>query len=239
MMMQNSIYLPADTREFKDLGFIRLHASFRPYLAPERRHFGALITIDDAVVTAGSKGFGLHSHQNVEIVTFIHKGSGRHVDPVAPSNSGQFKAVGAQAITAGSGIIHNEENSSETEVLNALQIWFLPRENNLAPAYAKREFLPESYTNRLVCVVSPDGADGSLSIQQDVYLHYGYFDRSNQLTYSPRMVGNGTLIYVIDGEVEANGILLHKGDGFGITQGDPLSVSIPKQSEFLIFDVPQ
>jgi len=238
-MTQSSVHLPAETREFNDLGFIRLYASFRPYLPPERKHFGALITIDDAVVTAGSKGFGLHPHQNVEIVTFIHKGSGKHIDPNAPSYSGKISAVGAQAITAGSGIIHNEENDSETEELNALQIWFLPREKNLMPAYSKKEFLPESYTNRLVCVVSPDGVNDSLSIQQDAYLHYGQFNEPNHLTYSPRIEGNGTLIYMIDGEVNVNGILLHKGDGFGLTNNDPLLVTIPAHAEFLIFDVPQ
>jgi redox-sensitive bicupin YhaK (pirin superfamily) len=113
--MSNSIYFPADTREFRDLGFIRLFASFRPYLPSDRQQFGALITIDDAVVAAGSKGFGLHPHQNVEIVTFIHKGSGQHIDPISPSYSGVLNAVAVQAITAGTGIVHNEVNESETD----------------------------------------------------------------------------------------------------------------------------
>jgi len=237
-MTQNSIYLPAETREFKDLGFIRLYASFRPNLPAERKHFGALITIDDAVVTAGSKGFGLHPHQNVEIVTFVHKGSGKHIDPIIPSNSGILNAVAIQAISAGSGIVHNEENMSETEELHALQIWFLPREKNLAPAYSKQEFSPERYTNRLACLVSPDGANGSLVIQQDVYLHYGRFNSPNTVAYSPRLSGNGILIYIIEGQAEANGILLQKGDGLGITNGDQLSVAVTDRAEFLIFDVP-
>jgi len=117
---------------------MQAYMSFKPDLSEERHSFGSLITIDDAILKPGAKGFGLHSHKDVEVVTFVVQGEVKHIDPDNDMHTGTLSAKGVQVITAGTGIIHNEENNSAEEELQALQIWFKPRKNSIPPSYAKK-----------------------------------------------------------------------------------------------------
>ena len=172
MNEENEIFLPASTRKFEDFGFMQAYLSFKSNLSPERRNFGSLVTIDDAVLKPGAKGFGLHPHNDTEVITFMVEGEGLHIDPNEAKHTGTLKAKGVQIISAGTGIMHNEENNSSEEAMKAIQIWFLPREKGLKPNYSKTHLDEETYLNKLVCVLSPDGRNGSLTVQQDVLMLY-------------------------------------------------------------------
>ncbi len=237
-MQANTLYLPASTRQFEEFGFMQAYLSFKPDFPEERQRFGSLITIDDGTLQPGAKGFGLHPHKDVEVVTFMVSGEVKHIDPNDASHNGTLKSKGIQIITAGSGIVHNEENNSPTEPMRALQIWFTPRASNLPPNYSRKHIEPECYDNRLVCVLSPDGIEDSLVVQQDVYLNYGLFTRAANLTYQPRIKGNHSFIYIIEGEMDVMGQQLNKGDGFGIKSSEVFSIDVLEQTEFLVFDVP-
>lgn len=236
-MKTDTLYLPAKTRHFEDFGFMQAYLSFKPHLPRERQHFGSLITIDDGVLQPGAQGFGLHPHKNVEVVTFMVSGEVKHIDPNDASHNGTLKSKGIQVITAGSGIIHNEENNSSTEPMRALQIWFTPRASNLPPNFSRKHLKPEQYENKLVCILSPDGVEESLIVQQDVYLNYGNFSESTTLTYQPRNNAKRTFIYIIEGAMKILGNRLEKGDGFGLNNGDELSVEISENAEFLLFEI--
>jgi redox-sensitive bicupin YhaK (pirin superfamily) len=103
MTRHQTLFLPANSRKFKDFGFMQAYLSFKPDLAEERHSFGSLITIDDAILKPDAKGFGLHSHQNVEVVTFVVQGEVKHIDPDNPLHTGTLNAKGIQVITAGTG----------------------------------------------------------------------------------------------------------------------------------------
>jgi quercetin 2,3-dioxygenase len=120
MTRHQTLFLPANSRKFKDFGFMKAYLSFKPDLAEERHSFGSLITIDDAILKSDAKGFGLHSHQNVEVVTFVVQGEVKHIDPDNPLHTGTLSAKGIQVITAGTGIVHNEENNSADDELHVL-----------------------------------------------------------------------------------------------------------------------
>ena len=236
--LQDILYLPAKTRKFEDFGFMQAYLSFKPNLSPERQSFGALITIDDGILQPDAKGFGFHPHKDVEVVTFMVEGEVKHIDPNDASHTGTLKSKGIQIITAGSGIVHNEENNSPTQIMRALQIWFVPRERNLTPNYNRQHFDPENYQDKLVCVLSPDGIDNSLIVQQDVYLNYGNYKQAGSIRYKPKKNGNHSFIYLIEGSVTVGKQRLEKGDGLGIKNSNEFEMEIPAQSEFLIFDVP-
>ncbi|KAG1665716.1 putative quercetin 2,3-dioxygenase [Nymphon striatum] len=238
-MQTNTLYLPASTRRFEDFGFMQAYLSFKPHLSTERQNFGSLITIDDGTLQPGATGFGLHPHKDVEVVTFMVSGEVKHIDPNDASHNGTLKSKGVQIITAGSGIAHNEENNSSTEPMRALQIWFTPRAKNLSPNYKRKHLESEQYINKLTCILSPDGRNDSLLVQQDVYLNYGNFAKSAKLTYQPRLVGNQSFIYIIEGEMNVIGQQLEQGDGFGIKSNEEFSMDILEQAEFLVFDVPR
>lgn len=236
---QDKLFLPATTRKFEDFVFMQAYLSFKPYLSTERQSFGALITIDDGILQPGAKGFGFHPHEDVEVITFMVEGEVNHIDPNNAAHTGTLKSKGIQIITAGSGIIHNEENNSSTQIMRALQIWFTPRKINLAPNYSRKHLEPETYRNNLSCILSPDGAGNSLIVQQDVYLYYGNYNQPCSISYNPKLSENYSFIYMIEGHVTVTGQALNKGDGLGIKNSEEFTIEVSEQAEFLVFDVPR
>lgn len=237
MNNQYMLLFPAQTREYKDFGFMRAHLSFKPHLPAERQSFGSLITIDDAILKPGATGFGLHQHKDVEVVTFVIQGEVRHIDPNEERHTGTLKAKGVQIITAGTGITHNEENHSTDEELHVLQIWFKPREQGLNPTYTKKFLNQPDYINRLSCILSPDGLDGSLVLQQDAFVYYSLATSANSLIYTAKSENRRIFIYLIAGNILINTEKLTKGDGCGLIGCQNIELTTSTDAEFLLFDL--
>jgi len=237
MTHHQALFLPANSRKFKDFGFMQAYLSFKPDLAEERLSFGSLITIDDAILKPGAKGFGLHSHKDVEVVTFVVQGEVKHIDPDNPLHTGTLSAKGIQVITAGTGIIHNEENNSVDDELHALQIWFKPRENGITPSYAKKSLKAYAYTNQLTCILSPNGENNSLVVQQEAFIYYCLSNTNKTLSYGPHGESRRVFIYVIEGDVLINDKALNKGDGYGILECENVDLNILPGTELLLFDM--
>lgn len=236
-MTIQTLFLPANSRKFKDFGFMQAYLSFKPDLAEERHSFGSLITIDDAILKPDAKGFGLHSHQDVEVVTFVVQGEVKHIDPNKAIHSGTLSAKGIQVISAGTGIVHNEENNSAEDELHALQIWFKPRENGITPSYAKKHLNASDYTNQLTCILSPNGENDSLVVQQDVFIYYCLSNTNTTLRYEPHGASRRLFIYVIEGTVVINDKTLTKGDGYGILECEDIDLNTLPNTEWLLFDL--
>jgi redox-sensitive bicupin YhaK (pirin superfamily) len=237
MTHHQAIFLPANSRKFKDFGFMKAYLSFKPDLAEERHSFGSLITIDDAILKPGAKGFGLHSHKDVEVVTFVVQGEVKHIDPSNSIHTGTLSAKGIQVITAGTGIDHNEENNSADDELHVLQIWLKPRENGITPNYAKKSLNASDYTNQLTCILSPNGENDSLVVQQEVFIYYCLANINKTLTYQPHGQSRRVFIYVIEGDVLINDKALTKGDGYGILECKNVDLNILPDTELLLFDM--
>ena len=58
--------------------------SFANYYNPEKMHFGALRVLNDDTISAG-KGFGIHPHDNMEIITIPLSGDLKHKDSMGNS----------------------------------------------------------------------------------------------------------------------------------------------------------
>jgi redox-sensitive bicupin YhaK (pirin superfamily) len=237
MTLHQTLFLPASSRKFKDFGFMQAYLSFKPDLSEERHSFGSIITIDDAILKPGAKGFGPHSHQDVEVVTFVVQGGVKHIDPNNPLHSGTLSAKGIQVITAGTGIIHNEENNSADNELHALQIWFKPRENGITPNYDKKSLKVSDYTNQLTCILSPNGENDSLIVQQQAFIYYCLSNTNKTLNFEPHGESRRVFIYVIEGEVLINDLALTKGDGYGILDCENVDLNILPDTELLLFDM--
>jgi len=70
--MKKEIHRSED-RGKSELGWLssRFSFSFADYSNPERTGFGKLLVLNDDVI-APNKGFGAHSHENMEIITLVN-----------------------------------------------------------------------------------------------------------------------------------------------------------------------
>ena len=224
-------------RGVADHGWLKSHHtfSFANYHNPKRMGFGVLRVINDDVV-APSKGFGTHPHQNMEIISVPLKGSLKHKDTMG--NKHVIKKGEVQAMSAGTGLQHSEYNNSNEEEVNFLQIWILPRKNNVRPSYSQKEFSESNRLNKAQLIVSPDGREDSVEINQDAYFSLAKLNKDNKLYYSMYVEGNGVYFFVLDGSFTVNGELLELRDGLGVENIREVEISSESDGEILIMEVP-
>ena len=103
--------------------------SFGGHDDPSWRGFGPLRVINDDRIAAG-RGFGLHPHRDMDIITVMVEGQLNHQDSLG--SSGRLIAGDVQAMAAGTGIHHSEVNGGASPC-RLLQIWIEPAASNLPP----------------------------------------------------------------------------------------------------------
>ncbi|HEX8547373.1 MAG TPA: pirin family protein, partial [Cytophagaceae bacterium] len=89
------------SRGKKDLGWLKSNFifSFSDYYEPTKSSFGTLIAFNDDYVQA-DKGFGIHPHANMEIISILLNGKMNHKDTLGYSTTAD--AYGVQIMSAGS-----------------------------------------------------------------------------------------------------------------------------------------
>ncbi|HUF18391.1 MAG TPA: pirin family protein [Thermoanaerobaculia bacterium] len=210
--------------------------SFANYYDARHMGFRDLRVINEDTVIAG-RGFGDHRHDNMEIISIVMDGALAHRD--SSGGDGVLRRGEVQRMSAGTGVVHSEFNASETEPVHFFQIWILPATENIPPGYEQKSFPYEERRNQLRLVVTPDGADGALTINQDARLYVSILDSGASVDYTPPP-GRGGWVQVATGEVELNGTPLRRGDGAAI-EGERallLRASGSDPAELLLFDLP-
>src|SRR3954471_10624486 len=98
-------FFPAAERGTKDTGWLKSNFffSFSDYYNPVRSAFGTLVAFNDDYLEVG-KGFGIHPHINMEIISVIVQGKMNHKDSMGYSNVVEQDWV--QIMSAGSGLKH-------------------------------------------------------------------------------------------------------------------------------------
>ena len=232
-----TIVHPASERGHANHGWLNAkHSfSFASYHDPSKVHFGLLRVLNDDIVAPGM-GFGMHPHDNMEIVTIPLSGTLEHKDSMG--NIGTIKPNEIQAMSAGSGLMHSEYNHSKTEPINLLQIWVFPKEKNITPRYDQRVFSEADKTGKFKTIVAPVKADDVMWINQDAYFSLGKFKAGQEINYSIKNKGNGAYVFIIEGENDINGNNLSKRDAIGIWETDEFLITTKTDTEILIIDVP-
>ena len=208
--------------------------SFAEYQDPAHVHWGPLRVINEDRVAAG-QGFGTHSHRDMEIISYVLEGSLGHKDSMG--NAENIVPGEVQRLSAGTGITHSEFNYSTTGTTHFLQIWIIPKFSGVKPAYAQKHFSAEEKRGQLRLVVSPDGTEGSVSINQDARMYAGLFDgdESAELVLAPGRLGYA---HLVRGDLLVNGIPLRAGDALRFKDEARVTVAAGKQAEVLVFDLP-
>jgi redox-sensitive bicupin YhaK (pirin superfamily) len=139
-------------------------------------------------------------------------------------------------MSAGTGISHSEYNPSQTEPVHFLQIWIIPNETGLRPAYEQRSFDLQQQRGSWVLVAAPDARDGSVRIHQDAELYLAQFSKRQQLNYRLKP-GRQAWLQVTRGAVTLDGTSLAE-DGAAISKQDLLQIDCSDDAEILFFDLP-
>jgi redox-sensitive bicupin YhaK (pirin superfamily) len=235
--MARTVFHPADSRGHANHCWLNSYHSFSfaGYNNPERVHFGALRVLNDDTV-AGGMGFGRHPHDNMEIISIPLAGDLEHQDSMG--NKAVIRQHDVQVMSAGTGVAHSEKNHSANEAVKFLQIWVIPNQRGIKPAYSQQAFAPEARHNRLLQVVSPAGDGANPHLQQDAWFHLGNLDKGFATDYAVKKAGNGVYAFVLEGDVTINGQALHRRDGFGLWEIDTLAISADSNAELLLMEVP-
>jgi redox-sensitive bicupin YhaK (pirin superfamily) len=207
--------------------------SFGDYRDPQHMHFRDLRVMNEDVVAPG-RGFGMHPHRDMEIITYVLSGSLQHNDSMGNGSvitPGEF-----QRMSAGTGITHSEANPSATEPVHLYQIWLFPAERGIRPSYEQRRFAEAERADRLRLVASQDGRDESLLIHQNAEVYLATLSVGRELSYKIRPHRHAWL-QVLRGGVSLNGIGLAAGDGAAVSDETNLVVEAAKPSEIMLFDL--
>lgn len=146
----------ANTRGHANHGWLNSHHtfSFAGYYDPQRVQFGALRVLNDDTVAPGM-GFGLHPHDNMEIISIPTFGDLEHSDSMG--NKQVIRQDDVQVMSAGTGIHHSEMNKNKDKEVRFFQIWIFPDKKNITPRYDQKSFTESEKHNKLLTVVSPIG----------------------------------------------------------------------------------
>ena len=195
--------------------------SFGDYHDPAHMGFRTLRVINDDYVQPG-RGFGTHSHRDMEIVTLVLEGALEHKDSTGTSSV--IHPGDVQRMSAGTGITHSEWNHSGDGVVHFLQVWILPETRGLAPGYEQKAVPEETRRGRLVLLASRDGRDGSVTLHQDAALFGARLSPGQTATHAIP-AGRHAWLHVARGAVTLNGRALVAGDGAAVSDEKKVAVT--------------
>ncbi|HEY6574094.1 MAG TPA: pirin family protein [Mycobacterium sp.] len=217
--------------------------SFGSNYDPTNTHHGLLLVNNDDVVKPG-QGFDTHPHRDMEIVTWVLRGSLVHQD--STGHSGVIYPGLAQRMSAGSGILHSEKNDSsltgdEThqEPVHFVQMWVVPDESGITPGYQQLEIDDELLRGGLVTIASgmPEHAgDAAITIRNRYAALRGARLQpgdSVELPHAPYLH-----LFVPRGEVTLEGAgPLAEGDAVRFTASGGQRVTATAPSEILVWEM--
>jgi redox-sensitive bicupin YhaK (pirin superfamily) len=207
--------------------------SFANYYDPKQMGFHHLRVINEDWI-APSKGFGMHPHRDMEIITYVLDGALEHKDSMG--NQSTIKPGEVQVMSAGTGVLHSEYNPSSTESVHLLQIWILADRNGVTPRYDQRVFSDEEKHNRWRLIVSKNGEQDSLWIHQNANIYATILDPGVKLTY-PFKPDRRAWLHVVKVEIILDGQSLKTGDGVAIARSETMEFEAKTEAELLLFDL--
>ncbi|MFB6319566.1 pirin family protein [Saccharicrinis sp. FJH54] len=227
----------ASSRGHANHGWLDTHHtfSFANYYNPERIHFGALRVLNDDVVDPG-KGFGMHPHDNMEIITIPLEGDLEHKDNMG--NQAVIKEGDVQVMSAGTGVFHSEFNPNSDKAVNLLQIWVFPDRKNIEPRYDQISIRDLKTENALFQVLSPDKDDQGVWIYQKAWFSMGHFTTAKSVEYELKNQTDGVYVFVLEGQAFIGESRLEKRDGIAISETDKIKINTEKGTSLLVMEVP-
>jgi redox-sensitive bicupin YhaK (pirin superfamily) len=207
--------------------------SFDQYYDPRYMGFRSLRVINEDFVAPG-RGFPMHGHRDMEIITYILEGALKHEDSMG--NGSVIRPGDVQRMTAGTGVRHSEKNASDGDRVHLLQIWILPNAENLTPGYEQKAFSEEERRGQMRLIASGDARDDSVHLNQDVSLFASILDEGQEVEREMDSTRYGW-IQVARGSITVNGEKAEQGDGVAVVGESNLKIKALEGTEILLFDL--
>lgn len=227
----------ANSRGHANHGWLDSHHSFSfaNYYNPERMSFGVLRVLNDDRVASG-RGFGMHPHDNMEIISIPLEGDLEHKDSMG--NTAVIKQGDVQVMSAGTGISHSEYNRNPDKEVKFLQIWVFPNKRNVEPRYDQITLDSAGLKNNLMQILSPDPNDAGVWIHQNAWFHLGELEQGEKQQYRIKDAKNGLYAFILSGKVQIEGQDLDFRDGFGVWDTEEVEIIASSDAKVLLMDVP-
>lgn len=189
------------------------HFSFDTYHDAANTRFGDLRVFNDDRLVPGAI-WPMHPHRDIEGITYVAEGTFRHADSMG--NGGILPPGSVQRATLGSGMMHSEQNGSDTEPMRFIQLWIMPARLGLPPSVEQREADAAEWARRrdaLVPVLVPapgyGGTDapvseGAVGVHQDAAMYAGRLGPGCEVRHAFRD-GFGGYLFVVHGGLAAVG----------------------------------
>lgn len=210
----------------------RHHFSFGHYYNPDRMGFGSLRVVNDDRIKAG-KGFEMHPHRDMEIITYVREGTVFHKDNMG--NEGATKAGQVQVMSAGTGVFHSEHSDPDVDT-TLYQIWIEPNEMGVKPRWKAAQF-PDTYAeSALPLLVSgrPEHAGKApLFIHADAAIYGGKLHGGSTFAQA---VSDKAYLLVSKGNITLDGVDLHAGDAAEIENLAQISITAQDDAELVLID---
>jgi redox-sensitive bicupin YhaK (pirin superfamily) len=216
-----------------DIGWLKskFHFSFADYFNPDNIQFGVLRVINDDLVKA-KKGFGVHPHRDMEIISYVVNGDLTHGDSMGNNNTVTRGQV--QYMSAGTGVHHSEFNLGE-DTLRFLQIWIFPVKTGLEPNYGDYRFNWEERKNNWLHMVSGLQGNAPIKIHQDANIYSLELEEGKEITF-PVREGRQAYLVQIEGTSKINDIELFDRDGMEIIEED-IQIQAVETSHILVIEM--
>ena len=217
----------------RDLGWLKpnFHFSFADYHDPDRTGWGKIrVWNDDEIAT--QSGFPPHAHDNMEIITYVREGAITHKDSMG--NVGRTEAGDVQVMSAGTGVTHSEYNQ-EDGLCRLFQIWIVPRDRGVAPAWDQKRFPKADRSGAFNVLASGYGDDGALAINADARVLGATVTAGGTAQYQ---LAEGHFAYLVlaTGRIRIDGIAFDARDGIAISGGGTLNIEAIEDAELVMVD---
>lgn len=223
---------PHDTRFRTDLGWLdsRHSFSFGAHHDPANVGHGLLVVSNDDVVAPG-RGFGAHSHRDMEIVSWVLDGALEHAD--SEGNRGVIRPGLIQRMSAGTGITHSEANASVEVPVRFLQMWIVPDRIGVSPSYEEVDTADRLVSGRLVTVASGRGEPGAVALHQaGAEMLVGRLEAGDDVVVPAAPFAH---VYVARGSVVVDEARLQEGDALRLTDSLDRTLRAATASELVVW----
>ena len=206
--------------------------SFGEYYDLNHMGFSHLRVINQDTIQP-EQGFGMHSHHDMEIISYVTQGELTHKDSLGSGSV--IKPGEIQCMPAGKGIRHSEFNHSKTDTVQLLQIWIVPNQKRVEPSYQQKTI--PSLRNEWILLASPESGSGLVKIHQEAKLYVTYLQAAVSIEYRFKDLTRCGWLQMVRGEVLLNGKVLRAGDGAAVVDEPLVHIQSKQNAELLWFDL--